>query len=441
MPDGAPAPFTLRAGRALRRCSSACRMSAARSPGSCASACRTARWPARTATGIWSAVYAPDCRGARRQPAGAAFLALRHRPEPPARRHRDVRRRQQHRAVPDALLRRHAALPRRQASPTRWSARAASSSTGSPTTRPSNASWRACVRCTAVALLWDGHSIESELPWLFEGRLPELNLGSNAAQSCSPAARAAVAAVLAAQRSYSQVVDGRFKGGYITRHYGRPAEGWQALQMEMVQAIYMLEDRQHPPPRPLQPAKTRAAATAAAGLPAGLPGRRMILPPTLARARCPLRGLDGLEPNGASRHANPTLDPRRLAGQGRWQERCPARNRQCRPLVRRIDARRACSRPTPGVLPGAVLPPLVDAHSHAFQRAMAGLAERFASPRTRTISGAGVRRCTAWHCASRPAELRHAWPRGFTASCLRRRLHAGGGVPLPAPRARTDAAL
>ena len=105
------------------------------------------------------------------------------------------------------------------------------------------------------ALLWDGHSIESELPWLFEGRLPELNLGSNAAQSCSPAARAAVAAVLAAQRSYSQVVDGRFKGGYITRHYGRPAEGWQALQMEMVQAIYMLEDRQHPPPRPLQPAK------------------------------------------------------------------------------------------------------------------------------------------------------------------------------------------
>jgi N-formylglutamate deformylase len=105
------------------------------------------------------------------------------------------------------------------------------------------------------ALLWDGHSIESELPWLFEGRLPELNLGSNAAQSCSPAARAAVAAVLAAQRSYSQVVDGRFKGGYITRHYGRPAEGWQALQMEMVQAIYMLEDRLHPPPRPLQPAK------------------------------------------------------------------------------------------------------------------------------------------------------------------------------------------
>ena len=56
------------------------------------------------------------------------------------------------------------------------------------------------------ALLWDGHSIESELPWLLEGRLPELNLGSNAAQSCSPAARAAVAAVLAAQRSYSQVV-------------------------------------------------------------------------------------------------------------------------------------------------------------------------------------------------------------------------------------------
>jgi N-formylglutamate deformylase len=106
-----------------------------------------------------------------------------------------------------------------------------------------------------VALLWDGHSIESELPWLFEGRLPDLSLGSHAGQACAPALLAAVARVLKTQRSYSHVVDGRFKGGHITRHYGRPEDGVHALQMEMVQAIYMLEDKAHPPPRPLQEAK------------------------------------------------------------------------------------------------------------------------------------------------------------------------------------------
>lgn len=105
------------------------------------------------------------------------------------------------------------------------------------------------------ALLWDGHSIESELPWLFEGRLPDLNLGSNAGAACAPALRDAVAARLAAQSDFTQVVDGRFKGGYITRHYGRPDQGRHALQMEMVQASYMLEDKQHPAPRPLLEAR------------------------------------------------------------------------------------------------------------------------------------------------------------------------------------------
>jgi N-formylglutamate deformylase len=101
------------------------------------------------------------------------------------------------------------------------------------------------------ALLWDGHSIESQLPWLFDGRLPDLNLGSHQGAACGAAQRHAVAAVLAAQSDYSQVVDGRFKGGYITRHYGKPEQGVHALQMEMVQASYMLEDAEHPTPRPL----------------------------------------------------------------------------------------------------------------------------------------------------------------------------------------------
>ena len=101
-----------------------------------------------------------------------------------------------------------------------------------------------------VALLWDGHSIESELPWLFEGRLPDLNLGSASGSSCAAPILAKVAEVLAGQTRYSQVVDGRFKGGHITRHYGKPEHGVHALQMEMVQAIYMLEDKREPAPRP-----------------------------------------------------------------------------------------------------------------------------------------------------------------------------------------------
>lgn len=116
------------------------------------------------------------------------------------------------------------------------------------------------------ALLWDGHSIESELPWLFEGRLPDFNLGSNNGASCASAIRDAVAARLAAQQDFSQVVDGRFKGGYITRHYGRPAQGWQALQMEMVQASYMLEDKDHAPPRPLIESRTAACRELLGGL-------------------------------------------------------------------------------------------------------------------------------------------------------------------------------
>lgn len=91
------------------------------------------------------------------------------------------------------------------------------------------------------ALLFDGHSIKSELPWLFEGRLPDLNLGTASGASCTPALRQALAEVLAGQTLFSQVVDGRFKGGHITRHYGRPADGVQAVQLEMCWSTYMAE--------------------------------------------------------------------------------------------------------------------------------------------------------------------------------------------------------
>ena len=92
------------------------------------------------------------------------------------------------------------------------------------------------------ALLWDGHSIKSELPWLFDGRLPELNLGTASGASCAPALRERLAAVLSAQDRYTQVVDGRFKGGHITRHYGQPGQGVHAVQLEMCWSTYMASE-------------------------------------------------------------------------------------------------------------------------------------------------------------------------------------------------------
>ena len=91
------------------------------------------------------------------------------------------------------------------------------------------------------AVIFDGHSIKSELPWLFEGRLPALNLGTVDGASCAPSLREQLRGVLAAQDRYSHVVDGRFKGGYITRHYGRPVDNIHAVQLEMIWDCYMEE--------------------------------------------------------------------------------------------------------------------------------------------------------------------------------------------------------
>ena len=91
-------------------------------------------------------------------------------------------------------------------------------------------------------LLWEGHSIRGECPFLFDGRLPDLNIGTAAGASCAPERQARIAAALDAQSRYDWVVNGRFKGGYITRHYGDPARGVDAVQLEISQRIYMDED-------------------------------------------------------------------------------------------------------------------------------------------------------------------------------------------------------
>ena len=90
------------------------------------------------------------------------------------------------------------------------------------------------------ALLWDAHSIPSVVPRLFDGELPELNLGSNSGASCEKSIEDAVAAVATAS-SHSTVINGRFKGGYITRNYGDPENETHALQLEIAQRAYMNE--------------------------------------------------------------------------------------------------------------------------------------------------------------------------------------------------------
>jgi N-formylglutamate amidohydrolase len=90
-------------------------------------------------------------------------------------------------------------------------------------------------------MLWDAHSIRTIVPGLFTGRLPDLNLGTADGRSCSPARAQAVADCLSRQPAFSHVVNGRFKGGYITRHYGNPAAGIDALQLEIAQSAYLEE--------------------------------------------------------------------------------------------------------------------------------------------------------------------------------------------------------
>ena len=92
-----------------------------------------------------------------------------------------------------------------------------------------------------LAVLLDGHSIASRVPRFFTGRLPDLNLGTNDGTSCEPSLQALATDVIAAASDFTHVVNGRFKGGYITRHYGRPADGVHALQLEMAQCAYMDE--------------------------------------------------------------------------------------------------------------------------------------------------------------------------------------------------------
>lgn len=91
-------------------------------------------------------------------------------------------------------------------------------------------------------LVWEAHSIASVLPRLFEGKLPDLNVGTNSGASAAPQVLAAIEASLKTCKDYTHAINGRFKGGYNTRHFGDPANGVHTVQLEMCQWTYMNEE-------------------------------------------------------------------------------------------------------------------------------------------------------------------------------------------------------
>jgi len=93
-----------------------------------------------------------------------------------------------------------------------------------------------------VVVVYDCHSIRSVVPFLFEGTLPDFNLGTNNGTTCARELETAALAICRAATGYSHVLNGRFRGGWTTRHYGRPQMGIHAIQMELAQKNYLASE-------------------------------------------------------------------------------------------------------------------------------------------------------------------------------------------------------
>lgn len=109
-----------------------------------------------------------------------------------------------------------------------------------------------------IAVLYDCHSIRSVIPYLFEGRLPDFNIGTNSGLSCDPRIMHATTSVVAQAKEFSFVVNGRFKGGWTTRHYGKPKNKVHAIQMELSQISHLASEA---PPFDYDQRKAKALRT------------------------------------------------------------------------------------------------------------------------------------------------------------------------------------
>jgi len=111
------------------------------------------------------------------------------------------------------------------------------------------------VRAThGIAILYDCHSIRSHIPHLFDGALPDFNIGTNSGAGCASEIERVVQEICATATGYTSILNGRFKGGWTTRHYGRPADRVHAIQMELAQSTYL---RAEAPPWAYDPDRAR----------------------------------------------------------------------------------------------------------------------------------------------------------------------------------------
>ena len=90
-----------------------------------------------------------------------------------------------------------------------------------------------------IAVLYDCHSIRSHIPFLFEGKLPDFNIGTDSGRTCATAIEAVTVKTVSEAAGYTHVLNGRFKGGWTTRHYGKPETGVHAIQMELAQSTHL----------------------------------------------------------------------------------------------------------------------------------------------------------------------------------------------------------
>ncbi len=115
-------------------------------------------------------------------------------------------------------------------------------------------------RSHARIVLFEAHSIRSRIPRLFDGELPNFNIGTNSGASCAPALTARIEQICDAS-TFTRITNGRFKGGYTTRHYGDPAQGIHAVQLELAMRGYMDEPEPCTSanwPSPYDPARAQA---------------------------------------------------------------------------------------------------------------------------------------------------------------------------------------
>ncbi len=89
-----------------------------------------------------------------------------------------------------------------------------------------------------VALLFDAHSIKKNVPGIQKDDFPQVILGDNDETSAHPELIQTAVESLSG-KSFNFSHNFPFKGGFITRSFGKPEQNIHALQLEMTKTNYM----------------------------------------------------------------------------------------------------------------------------------------------------------------------------------------------------------